>query len=295
LVLCGCELGNGAATEMAESSLLGLVAAVALPLAYLQAVRLGLRLPTALAAAVGGYFLVASDLGCLPHFGPFPRVCIGAAAIVAASCWAGRVCIRIRGDGGGHGPFSPWWTTVLRTAVPALYVLALAAAERVAGPGWAGLVSTFPSMSLVVLVVTHLESGPAEATRIARVLPTGNTSTLAFLAAFRFICPAIGLSGGTISGYAAAFFVLLAIEWFARHPDFVRLSIQIARESAGPCLIPWSAAARPGATRVRIHAHAAPTPRYLGRLRRPTFWYPAARTQRKDRGGFAPLVETLAA
>ncbi len=43
LVVSGCERGIAAATEMAGSSLLGLAAAVALPLAYAQAVRLGSR------------------------------------------------------------------------------------------------------------------------------------------------------------------------------------------------------------------------------------------------------------
>ena len=65
LVICGCERGSAAATQMAESSLLGLAAAVALPLAYAQTVRLGWRLPVALAAAVTGYLVVAFTLGCL--------------------------------------------------------------------------------------------------------------------------------------------------------------------------------------------------------------------------------------
>ena len=66
-----------------------------------------------------------------------------------------------------------------RTAIPASYVLVLGIAERVAGPSWAGLMSTFPSMSLVVLLVTYLEAGPAQSSRIALVLPAGNTSTAA--------------------------------------------------------------------------------------------------------------------
>ncbi len=40
LIFCGCERGSLAATEMAESSLLGLVAAVSLPLVFTTAVRL---------------------------------------------------------------------------------------------------------------------------------------------------------------------------------------------------------------------------------------------------------------
>ena len=85
---------------------------------------------------------------------------------------------------------------VLRTAVPTIYVLFLAEVEHLAGTGCAGLISTFPSMSLVVLVVTHLEAGPAQSSRIALVLPMANTSTAAFLVAFRLTCPVLGLSSG---------------------------------------------------------------------------------------------------
>jgi hypothetical protein len=284
LVLCGCDQGTGAATEMAESSLLGLVAAVALPLAYVQAVRLGRRLPAALAAAIAGYFVVASSLGCLPPFGALPRLCIAAAAIVAASYWAAWICTPIPApqQGGSCGALPNRRTMVLRTVIPTFYVLILAVAEHLAGPGWAGLVSTFPSMSLVVLAVTHLEAGPAEASRIAQVLPPGNTSTLAFLVAFRFACPVIGLGWGMISGYAAALLALLAIEGLTRRPDlFVKRGLA-ARWSRGPGRIAWTTAAQAGLARIRIHAHAGPVPRYLGRRR------VHART------GFAPLVETLA-
>ena len=69
LMFCGGEQGNGAATEMAESSLLGLVAAVALPLAYAQAVRHGWPLPASLMAAIAAYAWVASCLGYLPDLG----------------------------------------------------------------------------------------------------------------------------------------------------------------------------------------------------------------------------------
>ena len=93
---------------------------------------------------------------------------------------------------------------MLRTATPVIYLIVLAIAQYLAGPSWAGLVSTFPSLSLVVLIVTYLESGPAEASRIAQVLPSGNASTLAFLAVFRLVCSEAGVAWGTVAGYGAA-------------------------------------------------------------------------------------------
>ena len=183
LVVCGCERGIAAATEMAGSSLLGLAAAVALPLAYAQAVRLGWRLPGALAAAVTGYLVVASTLGCLPAPGiassPRHR---------AFRHRVGRLLGAAPADPGGESRRGRAVATGRRWACarPSRRSMSWCSgsSSAIAGPGWAGLVSTFPSMSLVVLAVTHLEAGPAEASRIARVLPLGNTSTLAFLAAF---------------------------------------------------------------------------------------------------------------
>ena len=93
LFICGCERGSAAATLMAESSLLGLVAAVALPMAYAKAVSHDRRLPAALAAAVGGYLVVASTLGCLPAVGALARVGLAIVTIVSAASWARRLPI----------------------------------------------------------------------------------------------------------------------------------------------------------------------------------------------------------
>ena len=67
-------------------------------------------------------------------------------------------------------------------------------------------------MSTVLLTVTHLEEGPAEASRIARALPSANLSTAAFLAACRFGCPILGPGWAMLLGYAAALTNLAAIE-----------------------------------------------------------------------------------
>jgi hypothetical protein len=282
LVICGCERGSAAATEMAESSLLGLAAAVALPLAYVQMVRLGWRLPVALAAAVAGYLVVASTLGCLTADGVLPRLGIALFAILSGSYWATR--LPIPQGSRAVTSLSTFQAMAARTAIPATYVLVLGIAERVAGPSWAGLMSTFPSMSLVVLAVTHLEAGPAEASRIAKMLPVGNTSTLAFLAAFRFASMGVGLTEGTIFGYLAALAALLIIEGNDQILGFIRLNTDKARQIGRIRLIflrtAIQAGLRPAALASGPHRQAAP--RYLlrGRMR--------------HRGRFAPRVETLA-
>ena len=282
LVVSGCERGIAAATEMAGSSLLGLAAAVALPLAYAQAVRLGRRLPGALVTAVSGYLVVAATLGCLPAPGVLPRLGIALFAIASAAFCMRRLPIPEENHTGATLP--PWQAIGVRTTIPAIYVVVFASVERIAGPGWAGLVSTFPSMSLVVLAVTHLEAGSAEASRIARVLPLGNSSTLAFLAAFHIMSVKIGLAGAIIAGYAAAVTALLLIEWNERIRKLVVLVAAQATDLGRSQIVPaWEtiqAECRQVAFILSTHRHRSP--HYLVH-RRP-----------RRRGRFAPRFETLA-
>jgi hypothetical protein len=282
LILCGSERGSPAAIDMADSSLLGIAAAVALPLVYAQAVRLGWCFPASFAAAVAGYLVIAIGVGCLPTVATLPRIGVASFAILAATHWARRIPTP---EGATKGAsLSSFQAMAARTVIPAIYGLVLGVVQRMAGPSWAGLVSTFPSMSLVVLAVTHLEAGPAEASRIARVLPAGNTSTLAFLAAFRLISPAIGLGSGTIAGYSAALVALLIIEGFIRPPAFFRVNftevISIWRSKITSWSTVWQTRLQWAVFRALSYFQRGP--RNLLR-RRP-----------RHRGGFAPLFETLA-
>jgi hypothetical protein len=287
LIFCGCEHGSGAATAMAESSLLGLVAAVSLPLAFSRSVRQGWPLWRVVAASVGGYMLVAATLACLPAIGALAKVFVAAAALFGAARWVGRSqrpetpdrCVRVQ--------LSRFQTMFLRTATPVLYVVLLGMFERLAGPGWAGLFSTFPSLSLMVLVVTYLEAGPAESSRVAQVLPCGNSSTLAFLAMFRLVCFDAGVGWATLAGYGAAVAALLVIQRCAR-------LVELVREGAA-FIHPAGALGR---NMLRSAAEAPPWLRGL-HVRLPGAHVPVAprnhvRPRLVHRRDFAPLVETLA-
>src|SRR5262249_34020436 len=114
---------------------------------------------------------------------------------------------------------------VLRTTVPVACLVAVSALREVAGLRWAGLLSTFPGMTLTVLVVTYLESGPGEASRMAKALPSANLGMIAFLAVFRLGCPALGLSWGTSLGYILAAATLLVVGACWRRPVAAALEI----------------------------------------------------------------------
>jgi hypothetical protein len=284
LILCGWEHGDAVATRLAEANLLGLVAATALPLAYAQVVRLGSGLVPALSAAVLGYVAVAGILGSLPAMDVVSRLGLATTTILAASALGGRIA-----DPPPAGErFVPSRSRVLffRMVIPTIYVLVVAFAQIVAGPSRAGLVSTFPSMSLVVLAVTHLEAGPSEASRIARVLPIGNLSTLAFLATFYWGCATTGLRGGLIIGYTAATAVLLVLEKGISHVGVSRESALLLprpRCAFRPSGIPWGFASSAAYPVTRLHVRARLAPKQSDRARRCL----------SHRGGFSPWVEPL--
>jgi hypothetical protein len=269
---------------MAEANLLGLVAAVALPLAYAQGVRTGCRLAPALFGAVAGYFAVAVLLASLPVMGVAARLALATTVILAASGLGGRIAdpSLIRRT----SKLTPSRAFVFRSAVPTIYVLLVAVVQAVAGPSWAGLVSTFPSMSLVVLAVTHLEVGPFEAGRIARFLPLGNLSTLAFLAAFCWVCPVVGLAGGLLAGYVAAVSMLLVIETLTSPIRFPRaVAMPVSHRIAGlrHSGTPWGFATTPALAGTRFCVHTRLAQRRSG----------GRRSHLAHRGGFSPWVETL--
>ena len=245
LFCCGCERGSGPAIVMANASLLGLVATVALPLVYAWAVAFSWRLPRALAASVTAYVGIAVALGCLPPFGAVPRLGVAIFALACAARSSRAIPASLPAYRPRIVPLSTTRKIVLRTALPVLYMVFLSIAEHLAGSYWAGLGSTFPTMSLVVLLVTHLEAGPDEACRIAQVLPVGNLSTLAFLAAFGFVSGEIGLAGGMLAGYAAALGALVAIEASAR-PQRTQWSPVAIRRRRQPQIAAWRSAAATG-------------------------------------------------
>jgi hypothetical protein len=170
------------------------------------------------------------------------------------------------------------WIAVIRTIIPLSYVIVAGIVNGAAGPRWAGLVSTFPGMSTVVLAVTHLEEGAASASLIARALPPANLSTAAFLAAFRIGCPTLGLAWGASCAYLAALLNLAAIEWISRS---FRLPRWLSQPGGGSApvfrsVLPSWRTRRPG-----LHLHLRPTPRHPGRFRPP------------HRRHFAPRLEIL--
>ena len=214
LLYCGHEYGVGEAMAAAESSLLGLVAAATLPLAYARAIRVAPRPLLAPAAAIAEYVAVAAVFHFLPDAGAAARVGLSIAGVLVA-CYLAR---RLRIARGEPRPSTGSWLRhlALGTMVPGALLVTIRIVRAVGGASWAGLFTTFPAMSLAVLVATHLEAGPAAVCRMAKAMPPGNLITLMFLAAFRLAGHRIGLGWGTACGYAIALATLLVLEGLGR-------------------------------------------------------------------------------
>jgi hypothetical protein len=276
LLYCGHEYGVGEAMAAAESSLLGLVAAAALPLAYGWAIRVGPRPLLAPAWAVAEYVAVAGVVRFLPGGGASVRVALALAGVLVACSLARRVRIA----GGAPSPSTGSWLRhlALGTMVPVVLIVTVRMVRAVGGASWAGLFTTFPAMSLAVLVATHLEAGPVAACRMARAMPPGNLITLVFLAAFRLAGHRFGLGWGTACGYALALATLLALEGLVR---------ALAAESH------LVMSATPRCRTALAHGAFWPAVAQTIRAHRPGWPEPIDRRRRRCGRRFAPRVEMI--
>ena len=164
LISCGLERGVDEATFASEACLVGLVAAISLPISYARAVAAGFQVTRAAGSAVLIYVLIAAGLWSLPRAGPGASVLTATAGLAVACHLAGKIARNGEGldhdDGGtAAGP----WTLVGRTAVPVVYVALIRTLRAGAGSVWSGRFITFPGGSLALLVTTHLERGPGPA------------------------------------------------------------------------------------------------------------------------------------
>jgi len=215
LVGGSCELGATEAARAAEIGLLGVVAAVVLPMTYGAAVGRGRGIAAAALAAVVGYILTASTLRALPNLGAMGGLGVALLGVIVGCHFARRLPVSSAAPGTGKASRS----ILLRSAVPALFLVAIRGLRALAGPEWVGLFATFPAMSLAVLVTLHLEGGPDAACRMAMAMPRGNLGMVAFLFAYRSFCLDLSPFGSAEVGYFAVLVVMAGLVRLGRHHE----------------------------------------------------------------------------
>ncbi|MEK6843040.1 MAG: DUF3147 family protein [Candidatus Micrarchaeota archaeon] len=93
---------------------------------------------------------------------------------------------------------------ILRCVLAGSLIAVSVLAGKFLGPLWGGLFATFPaqfSSSVLLLTRTH---GREAAASVAKNIPYGSFSLIAFLVAFNFLVPHIGLLNGTVISYGVA-------------------------------------------------------------------------------------------
>ena len=232
---CGVDRGVTFSLDMADHCLLGLAGAVVLPLGFAESARRGHRLGGCVLAAALAYFGTAWMAGHLSGFLVGGRLGVASLAVLAASSLAARGPIA---DEDETPAVSTWRAMTLRTVVPMVCLLTILAASKLAGPIASGILGTFPGIGLTVLILTHLEGGPAAALKMARSLPSGNFGMVAFLAIYRWAVPDAGPGWGMALGYLAAVTVLATVAFVGVGRRPASRSPVLAWPKPGRCFLP---------------------------------------------------------
>lgn len=230
LYFLGREQGPEFAAAAAGSALLGLTGAVAAALVYATAAVERRRPAVALTLAIAAYFVPAMALRHARLDGLGEPILVSVAAISAAVLATRALRVDASQTQVPRAP-SRIRSMVLRTVIPAAFLLGITGMARALGPKQAGLLGTFPATFLVVTAVTHLEVGPGLASRTATAFLPGNLAMVAFLAILRAGCREWGLEASMLLGYTAALATLVLIE---RSERDLRMSKSPAREIVSP-------------------------------------------------------------
>jgi hypothetical protein len=204
------EQGLDFANQAAQTALLGLVGAVGLSVTYALLTARGHSFAHSLSAAIASYFVLAWAVKPASALGVLFAMLLTSAAVAAGSLVTQRIAVPAEDESRPCRELGFARRFVVRTIPSACLVVILELAPRI-GESWAGLLGTFPSMFLAVLVVTYLEAGRVVALQTARAFPLGNLSMIAFVGVFWALGgSAGGLLGQFAFGYLASALTLLA-------------------------------------------------------------------------------------
>ena len=190
------DRGAQAGAAVAEAAAAHVPAQVAFALAF-AAVLASPRgsVATGLLAATAAFAALSVVIAEIPA-----GVAIAAALPVLA---LGRHALdggaRVAGDrDGGVGEL------VARAVVALIFILAVLAAVRAAGPGLGGAIAAFPALTATLAVMIGRARGPAAAAHLLAGVVHGLTGYLAFCVALAFTAPGLGLAAAPLAAAACA-------------------------------------------------------------------------------------------
>ncbi|MCU0506571.1 MAG: hypothetical protein MUE82_12550 [Chloroflexi bacterium] len=214
LLFMSLDQGTGFAAEAAVGSLVGLAAIAAFCVAYAWTDRRA-GVAASVAAGTVAFAVAGTVLHAALGLPLWLVVVIVVAAIAGATLLVPRSGLR-------HGSLPhPAWDLPMRMLVATGLVVGVTALAPVLGPGWSGIVATFPVYLAVMAAFTQRHAGAAAADDVLRGLLAGLYGTAAFYVVVTLGLEAIGI-GAT---FAAAVVIALAIE---------AVALRIARPGVTP-------------------------------------------------------------
>jgi uncharacterized membrane protein (GlpM family) len=212
LFFIGYEIGPDFAAQSAVYSVFGLIGTLAFVFGYYIA-TVALKGRAGPAAAVGCvliglgfYFAAAALLRCL-GVGLWGAVLSTSGVIVAATVVFRRLQnVRIAKP----LRLSPG-LLFLRAFFAAGVIILITASARLVGPGWAGLLSTFPMTMLPFLFIIHATYRADHVRSIIKNVPRGLGAIVVYGVVVALAYPHHGIWLGTLEGYLAATLYLVAL------------------------------------------------------------------------------------
>ena len=188
------DRGARAGAAVAEAAAAHVPAQVAFALAF-AAVLTRTRVVAGLAAATAAFAALSLVIATLPAG-------VAIAAALPALAYGRHVldgAERVVEDREGGAA-----ELVARAAVALVFILAVLAAVRVAGPGLAGAIAAFPALTATLAVMIGRARGPGAVAHLLAGVVNGLTGYLAFCVALAFTAPGLGLLAAPLAAAACA-------------------------------------------------------------------------------------------
>jgi hypothetical protein len=218
--------GRDFGADAAAGSLLGLAAVAACVVVY---ARLAPSASPALTliASWAAFFAGVALLGWI-------RPPLVAAFTLAAACFeAGRLLIKVPPGAAAAVPLPPWWDLPARALAAMALVLAVTIPSDALGATLSGQLASFPVLTSVLIVFTHLTSGATEVQVLSRAFLLGFYGFAVFSLVLATTLPDLGTAPSFLLATAVAMVVQLAIGRRARGGGATPTRYQRARPLAG--------------------------------------------------------------
>lgn len=198
LFFFGLEISPRFAADSVTYNLVGLIATFCFSYTYYQTSRRYKLIPS-IGLALLTYTIVVTTL----HIVPFNNITATGFALIGVIVftWLFRgiknatITERVK--------LSPL-ILLLRGLAAATIVLIITGAAHVIGPVWSGLLSSFPTTLLPLMIIIQLTYNKAHAHTIIKNTPTGNVAIVLYSLTVAVAYPTLGIYVGTLLAFSAA-------------------------------------------------------------------------------------------